>query len=92
MVRDSSRKYLHQRLLPAIINSSGLNDEGFNNNIYQKYLDVLFWQIYHNFKLCWQPVLSCTINAVLHYIVLQLHCCNATCIMSLKLSLQFEFW
>ena len=36
MVFHSARKYLHQRLLPAITNSLSLSDEDSNHHLHQK--------------------------------------------------------
>ena len=36
MVFHSARKYLHQRLLPAITNFLSLNDESSNHHLHQK--------------------------------------------------------
>ena len=42
MVCHSGRKYLFQRLLPAIINFLNLSDEDSNHHFHQNNLDVTF--------------------------------------------------
>ena len=79
VICPSDRQYLHERLLPAIINFLVLSDECSYHHLHQKNLDIQFWQIYQYLKSCSPPVLRCSTSVVLHYLALQHHLCIVTC-------------
>ena len=72
------------RLLHAIINFFSQSDDDSYNHLYQKKLDMPFWQIYQYLKLCSLPELYCTTATALHYLALQHQRCIVTCAASLK--------
>ena len=78
MVCPSDCKYLHQRLLLAIINFLSLNVEDISTIIFtKKNVDVPFQQFYQQLKLCLQPM-YCITSVVQHNLALQHQCCIAT--------------
>ena len=56
MVCHTDRKYLHQGLIHAIIKVFSQSDEDSYHHLYQKKLDISFFQIYQYLKLCSLPV------------------------------------
>ena len=90
MVCHSDCQYLHCSLLPAIIDFLSQSDENFYHHFHQKNLDVPFWQIYQNLKLCSLQVLYCITTVVVHYLAPQRQCCIVTCVASMKYCLSLR--
>ena len=84
MICHSDCTYLHQRLLHGIIIFFSQSNEDSYHYLYQKNLNIPFWQIYQYLKLRALQKLYYTTTIVLHYLALQNHRCIVTCAALLK--------
>lgn len=86
MVFHSARKYLHQRLLPAITNSLSLSDEDSNHHLHQKKIWTYHFGKFTSIRncVCLHYCIVSPTSVVLNHLALQHQCCAAAGIALLK--------